>query len=100
MSFHESNQRFEEKLARAILAVKVLDGLMLIVSHIDMGSRQPVIHIVHPHGRLRAHSEIDGCTITWPHDDDELAPYVGERMRDVLAERAIGTLADNVEDAA
>lgn len=28
-------------------------------------------------------------------DDDELPPCVGEAMRDVLAERAIATLADN-----
>lgn len=32
-------------------------------------------------------------------DDDELPPCVGERMRDVLAERALATLADHVEDA-
>lgn len=109
MSAYESNHRFETKLGRAIIAIKVLDTLGLTVSHVELGARQPVIRIVHPHGRLRGHAcqrpgpldtsftamsaEIEGCEVTWLHDD-ELPPCVGEKFRDVLAERAIATLAD------
>lgn len=113
MSAYESNHRFEAKLGRAIIAVKVLDALGLTVSHVELGAREPVIRIVHAHGKLRGHAcqrpspldssfqamsaEIEGCTVEWLHDPDELPPCVGERMRDVLAERAIATLADNVD---
>jgi len=47
--------------------------------------------------KLAVVSTLDGDAVMVAHVD-ELPPCIGERMRDILAERAIATLADNVDD--
>lgn len=62
-----------------------------------MNAANPNVRL-HWHPSRKHRPPVPNCPMP-ERDDDELPPCVGETMRDVLAERAISTLADNVEDA-
>ena len=56
-----------------------------------MNQTQPGLRHFTP---ARNRAPVSNCPMPERDDDDEFTPCVGEAMRDVLAARAIATLAD------